>query len=146
MTIEKGFLFDKERVQLFSRPQHKQAIKAKRLPNEKEIPSLKSKESKMLDKVTNIIPIQRFLPILSLKISKAIKLVATISKLLINEIELLGELEMDNNSIIGAIISKTIIQITYFNSFLVIFSCSIFFLSTVFLKRLTKLITIPAPR
>ena len=78
--------------------------------------------SENFERVINIIPTHRFFPIFSLKISKAMKLVATISKLLINDIELLGELEIDNRSIIGAIISRTIIPKIYFKSFFVIFS------------------------
>ncbi len=72
-------------VQLFSKPQKTAASNTSNEPQEKLKLEISSKESKMLDRVTRTIACQSRAEIDSLKMHRAIKEVATISKLFSND-------------------------------------------------------------
>src|SRR5574344_182843 len=82
MTISCGSFAESFRVQLFSKPQQRQASITSSEPFEKRIPEAPSRERRKLAALTRMMAIQSFGEIASLKISSAMRLVVTISKLL----------------------------------------------------------------
>ena len=70
ITISSGSLFDRQRVQLFSRPQHTQAASTNSEPNENWKLPASSTDSRMLDRVISPIAIHSFSPIFSFKSRK----------------------------------------------------------------------------
>ena len=119
ITICAGFLEDNIRVQLFSKPQHMQASRTNKDPQENCKLLISSKDSNKLESVTRTMANHNFLLIASMKIINAIKEVATISKLFSSEA--FAALHLVNPIIkkIGAAISKTTIATVYGSSFFV---------------------------
>ena len=83
-TISIGSLFESILVQLFSNPQKMDARMTRSAPGENENLLISSADSIMLAAVINTIARESFRPILSLNMIRAMRLVATISKLFSN--------------------------------------------------------------
>ena len=132
-------------VQLFSKPQQMQAPNTNKDPSLNTNALLPSKLSMALATVTKPIAAHSFLEMTSLKITNAIKEVATISKLLSNETFAAFVLLIPNIKRIGAIISSTTIPIVYGNSFFVKGSSFCRFPITLLTNRYIE-IPIPAPK
>ena len=98
-------------VQLFSTPQHIQAHNTNNEPLLNTNASVPSKPRIALDSITRIIAAHNLLEIFSLKITRAITEVATISKLLISETLAEFVLAMPSIKNIGAAMSRPIIAI-----------------------------------
>lgn len=108
-TISVEPLLDNFLVQLFSKPQHTQAQRIRSEPFENAKADISSKESIIVDTVINNIAVHNFGDIISLKQTKAIIDVATISKLFKSDALAEFVIVKPNIKKIGAAISKTII-------------------------------------
>jgi len=113
MTILTGSVCDSFLVQLFSNPQHIQARMANNEYIEKDNEYMSVSDRRILANVISIIPVQSLPDILSLKITRAITDVATISKLFRRDTVSADELLIEIISRIGAMISNIIIAIIY---------------------------------
>ena len=113
ITIFTGSECDSFLVQLFSNPQHMHAKIASKEYIENINEDMSVSDRRILANVIRIMPVQSLPDIFSLKITRAIIDVATISKLFRRDMVSADELLIEIISSMGAIISKTIIAIRY---------------------------------
>ena len=134
---------DSLRVQLFSSPQQTHARMTAREPWEKDSSPVPAVDRMTADIVIRMIAAQVVGVTLSPKTSRAMRVVATISKLLSSETDEAGEFSRPYIRRMGAAMSRTIIPIMYGVSLLVRGRSSARFEGD---RDLTTAIPIPAPR